>query len=239
VIIQPVAQQAKILFSSKLKESKSVQSVNHVARHTRIKQVHHSPQYVRKISHAHQNRFTENEMPTLTQKIRHFVNEEQCPVADFCAPGFKSGADWGWGSARNRVGAILNNFPESYLPDSAFCFYKDGDRWCCVHGDFVNPQDSFAGFGETWEEAMIDLQRHEEVANINRAKQMALPICRPLQTKIYHGTRGNRKVILSAKNCDEARLLLGEPCDPGMVEWMFEEIGTAKKQQSEVFSMIG
>jgi hypothetical protein len=171
-------------------------------------------------------------MPTLSQKIKHFVFEETCPVADYCAPGFKSGADWGWGSARNRVGAILNNFPEANVPDKALCFYKDGDRWVCIHGDFVNLQESMAGFGETWEQAMVDLHRHEEVADIELAKQMASPICRPPQRKLYHASSKREEAVLSAKDFVEALTLLG-----GMAsEWNFDEIGTARKQQSEVFS---
>lgn len=44
------------------------------------------------------------------------------------------------------------------VPDSALCFFKDGDKWCCVHGDFQNLQESNAGFGNTFEEALNDLQ---------------------------------------------------------------------------------
>ncbi len=45
------------------------------------------------------------------------------------------------------------------VPDSALCFFKDGDKWCCVNGDFVNLQESPAGFGETFDGALEMLQK--------------------------------------------------------------------------------
>jgi hypothetical protein len=44
------------------------------------------------------------------------------------------------------------------IPHSALCFFRDGNQWCCVFGDFVNLQESPAGFGETFEDALADLQ---------------------------------------------------------------------------------
>jgi hypothetical protein len=34
------------------------------------------------------------------------------------------------------------------IPKNALCFFEDGDEWCCVRGDFINLQESKAGFGE-------------------------------------------------------------------------------------------
>ena len=27
--------------------------------------------------------------------------------------------------------------------------FRDGNKWCCVEDDFINLQESFAGFGDT------------------------------------------------------------------------------------------
>lgn len=98
-------------------------------------------------------------MPRLSEKLSHFVQQETCPVANYCAPGFISGAEWGWGAARNRVGDMLRNFPEANVPDNAVCFFRDGNQWCCVYGDFLDLQHSPAGFGDTFEEALNALQK--------------------------------------------------------------------------------
>ncbi len=44
------------------------------------------------------------------------------------------------------------------IPHDAVCFFKDGDKWCCVYGDFANLQVSPAGFGDTFEEALDSLK---------------------------------------------------------------------------------
>lgn len=49
------------------------------------------------------------------------------------------------------------------VPSSAVCFFKDGNQWCCVFGDFINLQESPAGFGESFDAALKDLQH-----NMNR-----------------------------------------------------------------------
>ena len=51
------------------------------------------------------------------------------------------------------------------LPDEAVCFFKDGDKWCCVHGDFIDLQSSPAGFGDTFEEAMNNLSKSGKAAS--------------------------------------------------------------------------
>lgn len=48
----------------------------------------------------------------------------------------------------------------SGVPDDAACFFKDGSAWCCVRGDFVNLQESPAGFGDTMEEALTALHAY-------------------------------------------------------------------------------
>jgi hypothetical protein len=45
------------------------------------------------------------------------------------------------------------------IPHNAVCFFKDGDKKCCVFGDFLNLQESPAGFGESFAEAMAELMR--------------------------------------------------------------------------------
>lgn len=40
-------------------------------------------------------------------------------------------------------------------------YEKDGDMWCCHRRDFVNLQESLAGFGKTKEEALQDLLNKE------------------------------------------------------------------------------
>ena len=40
------------------------------------------------------------------------------------------------------------------VPENAACFYKDGNMWVCVRGDFKNLQESPAGFGVTMDEAL-------------------------------------------------------------------------------------
>lgn len=48
------------------------------------------------------------------------------------------------------------------IPASAVCYFKDGDQWCCVHADFVNLQESPAGFGDTMDAALAALVREDE-----------------------------------------------------------------------------
>lgn len=42
------------------------------------------------------------------------------------------------------------------IPKSAFCFFREGNQWCCVRGDFINLQESSAGFGDTMGQAMAN-----------------------------------------------------------------------------------
>lgn len=52
--------------------------------------------------------------------------------------------------------------PECGVPAKALCLFKDGNQWCATYADFINLQESPAGFGETWEEAARGLQSAEE-----------------------------------------------------------------------------
>lgn len=52
---------------------------------------------------------------------------------------------------------------KSGVPSYAACFFKDGASWCCVRGDFINLQESSAGFGDTMDQALNDLARQEHV----------------------------------------------------------------------------
>lgn len=50
--------------------------------------------------------------------------------------------------------------PHDGLPDAAICFFKDGQDWCCVFGDFQNLQVSPKGFGATFSDALDSLNQH-------------------------------------------------------------------------------
>jgi hypothetical protein len=43
--------------------------------------------------------------------------------------------------------------------------YKDGNQFCAVHSDFINLQESLAGFGSTEEKAKLDLQKKDFLTN--------------------------------------------------------------------------
>lgn len=45
------------------------------------------------------------------------------------------------------------------IPPQALCFFRDGNQICCVFGDFINLQESPAGFGADYDAAVDDLQR--------------------------------------------------------------------------------
>jgi hypothetical protein len=46
-------------------------------------------------------------------------------------------------------------------PHNAICFFMDGNKWCAVFGDYVNLQESPAGFGDNFEEALADLKSRQ------------------------------------------------------------------------------
>lgn len=43
------------------------------------------------------------------------------------------------------------------IPIGAVCLFTDGDKWCAVHTDFINLQESPAGFGAKVSEAIVNL----------------------------------------------------------------------------------
>lgn len=49
---------------------------------------------------------------------------------------------------------------KSGIPANALCYFHDGDMICCVFGDFINLQESPAGFGKTYDEAFADLEKN-------------------------------------------------------------------------------
>jgi carbon storage regulator len=57
--------------------------------------------------------------------------------------------------------ATLKEAGVSGIPDDAVCFFRDGNQWLCVNGDFVNLQVSPAGYGDTFAEALEDLGRRK------------------------------------------------------------------------------
>lgn len=56
------------------------------------------------------------------------------------------------------VESVAEQSPKRAIPDEAICFYKDGDAWCCVNGDFVDLQESPSGFGSDFSQALDNLQ---------------------------------------------------------------------------------
>ncbi len=54
---------------------------------------------------------------------------------------------------------ITNNDCLIFAGLSRLRLFKDGDQWCCTYPDFVNLQESLAGFGETAFEAMANLPK--------------------------------------------------------------------------------
>ena len=58
----------------------------------------------------------------------------------------------------------ITNEKSTGVPASALCYFRDGNKWCCVFGDFINLQESPAGFGDTQAEAFNNLsQQWEEI----------------------------------------------------------------------------
>ena len=48
------------------------------------------------------------------------------------------------------------------VPDHAICLFQDGNMWCATYATFVNLQESPAGFGSTWEDAVTQLKKEVE-----------------------------------------------------------------------------
>lgn len=48
---------------------------------------------------------------------------------------------------------------QEFIKQAPLNVFKDGDKWCATFKDFVNLQESQAGFGDTALEAFADLAR--------------------------------------------------------------------------------
>ncbi len=64
--------------------------------------------------------------------------------------------------ADHLIEVVQNIYPRRCIPNEALVLYLDGNRWCCCRGNFVDLQESIAGFGDTKEDAMADLWRKED-----------------------------------------------------------------------------
>lgn len=58
----------------------------------------------------------------------------------------------------NAVNSALGDKQKSGIPHDSICYFKDGDKQCAVFGDFVNLQESPAGFGDNFDSALADLE---------------------------------------------------------------------------------
>ena len=73
----------------------------------------------------------------LAKALWRFVTEEERPLGE-------DGVEW----AKGRVREIVQRGRQS-IPDEAVCFFRDGNKWCCVFGDFADLHQSPAGFVTT------------------------------------------------------------------------------------------
>lgn len=88
--------------------------------------------------------------------VENFANAELIAAMRNALPALLSELS----SLRARVRQLLSSCKKS-IPDSAVCVFRDGNKWCCVRGDFINLQESPAGFGNTFEEALDKLDAGE------------------------------------------------------------------------------
>lgn len=86
--------------------------------------------------------FTDRQLDDIHYDV--LVNDEDCHRAEKEA-------------GRVAIDSIQRLRDARSIPASALCFFRDGDKWCCVNGDFDNLQESPAGFGDTFEEALANL----------------------------------------------------------------------------------
>lgn len=49
------------------------------------------------------------------------------------------------------------------IPQDSYVFFRDGKAWCCTRTDFINLQESPAGFGVTLYEAMESFREAEKL----------------------------------------------------------------------------
>ena len=65
------------------------------------------------------------------------------------------------------------------IPDDAIVVFADGDQWCCTFSDFINLQESPAGFGSTLDGAFEDL-----IQQLARQPEEALKVLKAINKKI-------------------------------------------------------
>lgn len=88
-------------------------------------------------------------MRTATDLVKEFNRNCDCEPSQ---------ADLGW-LERNIREFVSERMPN--IPQHAICFFKDGDKMCAVFGDFIDLEQSPAGFGDTFVKAMEDLDRNK------------------------------------------------------------------------------
>lgn len=53
---------------------------------------------------------------------------------------------------------ILDTIKQQCIPDHSICFYKNGDKWICINGDFIDFQESPFGISYLFDGALKNLQ---------------------------------------------------------------------------------
>lgn len=94
-------------------------------------------------------------MPTLRDEIKAVITNY---LQDWDK---ESGFDSQASDLTDMILETVDEAPKS-IPHNAACFFRDGNMWACVFGDFINLQESPAGFGESFDTALIDLQSNHE-----------------------------------------------------------------------------
>lgn len=110
-----------------------------------------------------------NKFSCIREALTHFVNEYAIHPNNNCVPGFVSGCYEGWGKARNYIRSLMERFPLNGVPKQSLCFFKDGNKWFCVHGDFEDLQSSPSGVGDTFEDALESLKKESSKVSASLA----------------------------------------------------------------------
>ena len=81
-----------------------------------------------------------------------------------------------------------------------FVLSKDGNQWCATRQDFVNLQESLAGFGDEPHDAMIDLLQQELRAVQAGQKEMVEEwrTLHDLHMKDYDAVAQRRRIAVKA-----------------------------------------
>ena len=80
----------------------------------------------------------------------------------------------------------------SGIPFDAICFFRDGDKWCCVRQDFEDLQSSPAGFGATLDDAMTDFLQREEATDLSNTREAIETEARPGRPSDLGGDSSHR-----------------------------------------------